>query len=56
MRRVLTHSLLVAELFSKLKFPVKPADIKKRYEPRVCLFVCVCVCVCVDAPATASSH
>ena len=32
MRRLLAHSLLVSELYTQLKFPVKPADIKKRVE------------------------
>lgn len=32
MRRSLPHSLLVAELYNQLKFPIKPADIKKRIE------------------------
>jgi cullin-4 len=32
MRRSLAHSLLVSELYTQLKFPLKPADIKKRIE------------------------
>jgi len=31
-RKTLTHSLLISELFQQLKFPVKPADLKKRIE------------------------
>nr|CAB3492963.1 unnamed protein product [Digitaria exilis] len=31
-RKVLSHTLLIAELYQQLKFPVKPADIKKRIE------------------------
>ena len=31
-RKSLTHSLLVSELFTQLKFPLKPPDIKKRIE------------------------
>jgi len=31
-RKTLTHSLLVSELFTQLKFPLKPPDIKKRIE------------------------
>ncbi|ELT94808.1 hypothetical protein CAPTEDRAFT_227595 [Capitella teleta] len=32
MRKTLTHNTLIAELFNQLKFPVKPADLKKRIE------------------------
>uniref|UniRef100_UPI00358F8003 cullin-4A-like isoform X1 n=1 Tax=Myxine glutinosa TaxID=7769 RepID=UPI00358F8003 len=32
MRKTLTHTLLVSELYNQLKFPVKPADLKKRIE------------------------
>lgn len=32
MRKTLTHNLLVSEVYSQLKFPVKPADLKKRIE------------------------
>ncbi|XP_052215829.1 cullin-4A-like [Dreissena polymorpha] len=31
-RKSLTHNLLISELFNQLKFPVKPADLKKRIE------------------------
>ena len=31
-RKTLTHSLLVSELYTQLKFPLKPPDIKKRIE------------------------
>ncbi|ONM10024.1 Cullin-4 [Zea mays] len=31
-RKVLSHTLLITELYQQLKFPVKPADIKKRIE------------------------
>ncbi|XP_031123798.1 cullin-4-like isoform X2 [Ipomoea triloba] len=31
-RKVLSHTLLIAELFQQLKFPIKPADLKKRIE------------------------
>ncbi|KAK7284002.1 hypothetical protein RIF29_13753 [Crotalaria pallida] len=31
-RKVLSHTLLVTELFLQLKFPVKPVDLKKRIE------------------------
>ncbi|KAJ3669963.1 hypothetical protein LUZ60_010287 [Juncus effusus] len=31
-RKVLSHTLLITELFQQLKFPIKPADIKKRIE------------------------
>ena len=31
MRKTLTHTLLLNELYTQLKFPVKPADLKKRY-------------------------
>eukprot|EP01114_Cavostelium_apophysatum_P017342 TRINITY_DN5133_c0_g1_i2.p1 TRINITY_DN5133_c0_g1~~TRINITY_DN5133_c0_g1_i2.p1 ORF type:complete len:181 (+),score=69.49 TRINITY_DN5133_c0_g1_i2:248-790(+) len=31
-RKTLTHNLLVSELYAQLKFPVKPADLKKRIE------------------------
>eukprot|EP00058_Branchiostoma_floridae_P007859 XP_002593347.1 hypothetical protein BRAFLDRAFT_277112 [Branchiostoma floridae] len=31
-RKTLTHTLLVSELYNQLKFPVKPADLKKRIE------------------------
>ncbi|XP_061430926.1 cullin-4A-like isoform X1 [Lethenteron reissneri] len=32
MRKTLSHNLLVTELYNQLKFPVKPADLKKRIE------------------------
>ncbi|KAG7168303.1 Cullin-4B-like, partial [Homarus americanus] len=32
MRKVLPHNLLITELYNQLKFPVKPADLKKRIE------------------------
>ncbi|CAG9759330.1 unnamed protein product [Ceutorhynchus assimilis] len=32
MRKSLTHNLLISELYLQLKFPVKPADLKKRIE------------------------
>ncbi|XP_077987604.1 cullin-4A-like [Glandiceps talaboti] len=32
MRKTLSHTLLVSELYDQLKFPVKPADLKKRIE------------------------
>ena len=32
MRKTLSHTLLINELFTQLKFPVKPADLKKRIE------------------------
>uniref|UniRef100_A0A8C2YNQ1 Cullin-4B n=1 Tax=Chinchilla lanigera TaxID=34839 RepID=A0A8C2YNQ1_CHILA len=32
MRKTLSHNLLVSEVYSQLKFPVMPADIKKRIE------------------------
>ncbi|XP_076337689.1 cullin 4 [Tachypleus tridentatus] len=32
MRKSLTHNLLITELYDQLKFPVKPADLKKRIE------------------------
>lgn len=31
-RKTLTHNLLISELYNQLKFPVKPADLKKRIE------------------------
>ncbi|XP_054159550.1 cullin-4A-like [Oppia nitens] len=31
-RKTLTHNLLLTELYDQLKFPVKPADLKKRIE------------------------
>ncbi|XP_077253878.1 cullin-4-like isoform X1 [Tasmannia lanceolata] len=31
-RKVLSHTLLITELFQQLKFPVKPVDLKKRIE------------------------
>ncbi|XP_046853784.1 cullin-4A-like [Xenia sp. Carnegie-2017] len=31
-RKVLSHNLLVAEVYNQLKFPVKPTDLKKRIE------------------------
>jgi len=31
-RKTLTHSMLISELFTQLKFPLKPPDIKKRIE------------------------
>ena len=31
-RKSLCHNILITELFSTLKFPVKPADMKKRIE------------------------
>ena len=32
MRKTLSHTLLINELFTQLKFPVKPPDLKKRIE------------------------
>ncbi|XP_077292720.1 cullin 4 [Arctopsyche grandis] len=32
MRKTLSHNLLITELYNQLKFPVKPADLKKRIE------------------------
>ncbi|KAM9795205.1 LOW QUALITY PROTEIN: cullin-4B [Neosynchiropus ocellatus] len=32
MRKTLTHNLLMSEVYNQLKFPVKPADLKKRIE------------------------
>ena len=32
MRKTLSHTLLMNELLSLLKFPIKPADLKKRIE------------------------
>merc|ERR1719226_472459 len=32
MRKTLTHTLLLNELYTQLKFPVKPTDLKKRIE------------------------
>ncbi|KAG7310387.1 Cullin-4B [Plutella xylostella] len=32
MRKQLSHNLLISELYNQLKFPVKPADLKKRIE------------------------
>jgi len=32
MRKTLAHNLLITELYEQLKFPVKPADLKKRIE------------------------
>lgn len=32
MRKALTHTLLINELYEQLKFPVKPPDLKKRIE------------------------
>nr|CAI5853256.1 unnamed protein product [Callosobruchus analis] len=32
MRKTLSHNLLITELYLQLKFPVKPADLKKRIE------------------------
>ncbi|KAJ9563547.1 hypothetical protein OSB04_008707 [Centaurea solstitialis] len=31
-RKVLSHTLLITELFQQLKFPIKPSDLKKRIE------------------------
>ncbi|KAK1308674.1 Cullin-4 [Acorus calamus] len=31
-RKVLSHTLLITELFQQLKFPIKPIDLKKRIE------------------------
>ncbi|CAA7394007.1 unnamed protein product [Spirodela intermedia] len=31
-RKILSHTLLITELFQQLKFPIKPGDIKKRIE------------------------
>ncbi|CAK9867204.1 unnamed protein product [Sphagnum jensenii] len=31
-RKVLSHTLLITELYQQLKFPIKPADLKKRIE------------------------
>ncbi|XP_075233766.1 cullin 4 [Lycorma delicatula] len=32
MRKTLSHNLLISELYDQLKFPAKPADLKKRIE------------------------
>ena len=32
MRKTLSHTLLLNELYTQLRFPVKPADLKKRIE------------------------
>ena len=32
MRKTLSHTLLLTELYNQLKFPVKPPDLKKRIE------------------------
>uniref|UniRef100_A0AAY4DG93 Cullin family profile domain-containing protein n=1 Tax=Denticeps clupeoides TaxID=299321 RepID=A0AAY4DG93_9TELE len=32
MRKTLSHNLLLSEVYNQLKFPVKPADLKKRIE------------------------
>lgn len=32
MRKTLSHTLLITELYNQLKFPVKPTDLKKRIE------------------------
>ncbi|TPX49800.1 hypothetical protein SeMB42_g00608 [Synchytrium endobioticum] len=32
MRKALSHTLLIAELYEQLKFPIKPQDLKKRIE------------------------
>ncbi|XP_077001268.1 cullin-4B isoform X2 [Tamandua tetradactyla] len=32
MRKTLSHNLLVSEVYNQLKFPLKPADLKKRIE------------------------
>ncbi|XP_028315928.1 cullin-4B [Gouania willdenowi] len=32
MRKALSHNLLMSEVYNQLKFPVKPADLKKRIE------------------------
>ncbi|KAI3351594.1 hypothetical protein L3Q82_020430 [Scortum barcoo] len=32
MRKTLSHNLLMSEVYNQLKFPVKPADLKKRIE------------------------
>ncbi len=32
MRKTLTHALLLSELYTQLRFPVKPQDLKKRIE------------------------
>ncbi|CAB3241123.1 unnamed protein product [Arctia plantaginis] len=32
MRKALSHNILITELYNQLKFPVKPADLKKRIE------------------------
>nr|XP_043619567.1 cullin-4 [Erigeron canadensis] len=31
-RKILSHTLLITELFQQLKFPIKPVDLKKRIE------------------------
>nr|XP_011460204.1 PREDICTED: cullin-4 [Fragaria vesca subsp. vesca] len=31
-RKLLSHTILITELFQQLKFPIKPADLKKRIE------------------------
>ncbi len=32
MRKTLSHALLLSELYTQLRFPVKPQDLKKRIE------------------------
>ena len=32
MRKTLSHTILLTELYNQLKFPVKPPDLKKRIE------------------------
>ncbi|VDO94300.1 unnamed protein product [Soboliphyme baturini] len=32
MRKILSHNLLISELYSQLRFPVKPVDLKRRIE------------------------
>ena len=31
-RKTLSHPLLISELYKQLKFPIRPADLKKRIE------------------------
>ena len=31
-RKTLSHTLLISELYSQLRFPIKPSDLKKRIE------------------------
>ena len=31
-RKTLSHTLLISEIYSQLRFPIKPSDLKKRIE------------------------